>query len=290
MTWTRLVPGFALIAAVIAATVKSGDAILHGHWAYLAVLVLAALTGVALLVWGIKGAEPKGRVVLRWAAAIAGLGVAALCWWLAPYPALATSDIPQKSSSSGILLNPDGDKPTGVAFIPGALVDPRAYENIWAPIAEQGYPVYIAKPAFGLAFSVPDVIAQAQQASPDVTQWVVAGHSLGAAVASRQTDAAAGLILLGGYPISDISDAGVPVLSISATNDALSAPDDIEASKADLPADTEFVVIDGGVHAYFGDYGPQSGDGQPTIERAEQQEQVQAAIQEYLAALPAGTQ
>ena len=285
MTWTRLVPGVALLAAVLAAIVKSGDAILYGHWAYLALLVVVALGAVGLIVWGVRGPRPQGRVVLRSAGALAGVGLAALCWWLAPYPALATSTIAMQSSSSGILLNPDGDKTTGVAFIPGALVDPRAYENIWAPIAEQGYPVYISKPAFGLAFSVPDVIAQAQAAAPGVQQWVVAGHSLGGAVASGQTDGAAGLILLGAYPINDISDAAVPVLSISATNDALSAPADIEASKADLPADAQFVVIDGGVHAYFGDYGPQAGDGQPTIERQDQQQQVQTAVGEFLAGL-----
>jgi pimeloyl-ACP methyl ester carboxylesterase len=241
--------------------------------------------GLLLIVWGVRGGEPKGRLALRWAAALAGVGLAALCLWMAPYPALGTSDIASETSSSGILLNPQGDKPVGVAFIPGALVDPRAYENIWAPIAQAGYPVYIAKPAFGLAFSVPDVIAQASAAAPEVSQWVVAGHSLGGAVASGQTEGAAGLILLGAYPISDISDADVPVLSISATNDGLSKPADIKASKAELPPDAEFVVIDGGVHAYFGDYGPQAGDGQPTITREQQQSQTQSAIESFLAGM-----
>ena len=285
MTWTRIVPGAALILAVLAAVMKSGNAILSGHWAYLALLVVAALVGILLIIWGVRGGTPKGRLAFRWAGALAGVGVAALCLWMAPYPALATSDVASETSSSGILLNPQGDKPVGVAFIPGALVDPRAYENIWAPIAQAGYPVYIAKPAFGLAFSVPDVIAHASAAAPEVQQWVVAGHSLGGAVASGQTQGAAGLILLGAYPISDISDADVPVLSISATNDGLSRPADIEASKAELPSDAEFVVIDGGVHAYFGDYGPQGGDGEPTITREQQQSQSQAAIESFLAGL-----
>lgn len=285
MTWTRIVPGAALLASVVAAIAKSGDAVLAGHWAYLGLLVLAAVVGVLLVVWGIRGGQPKGRQVPRWAAALAGVGLAAICLWLAPYPALATPTIASQTSSTGILLNPDGDKSTGIAFIPGALVDPRAYENIWAPIAQAGYPVYIAKPAFGLAFSVPDVIAQARTAAPDVQRWVVAGHSLGGAVASGQTQEAAGLILLGAYPINDISDAQVPVLSVSATNDALSSPANIEASKADLPAGAEFVVVDGGVHAYFGDYGPQAGDGQPTITREQQQSQTQAAVKDFLAGL-----
>lgn len=285
MTWTRIVPGTALLLAVIAAVLKSGDALLAGHWAYPALLAAVAVAGVLLIVWGLRGPVPKGRLVFRWLGALAGVGLAALCWWLAPYPALGTSTVASSSSSSGILL--PGDKTTGVAFIPGALVDPRAYENIWAPIAQAGYPVFIAKPAFGLAFSVPDVIAQASAAAPDVQHWVVSGHSLGGAVVSGQTENAAGLILLASFPINDISDAEVPVLSISATNDGLSTPAAIEASKADLPPDTQFVAIDGGVHAYFGDYGPQAGDGQPTITREQQQSQTQEAIESFLGGLAA---
>jgi dienelactone hydrolase len=115
---------------------------------------------------------------------------------------------------------------------------------------------------------------------------VVAGHSLGGAVASRQTDQAAGLILLGAYPIDDISSADVPVLSVSGSNDLLSTPEDIEASRENLPDDTEFVVIEGGVHAFFGDYGPQAGDGQPTTTREQAQQQTQQAMIDFLNALP----
>ena len=39
--------------------------------------------------------------------------------------------------------------------------------------------------------------------------------------------------------------------------------------RALLPAGTTFVEVDGGVHAYFADYGEQPGDGQPTVGRAQ---------------------
>ena len=42
-----------------------------------------------------------------------------------------------------------------------ALVDPRAYERIFAPIVDAGYPVLIVKPPLGLAFTVPDAVADA---------------------------------------------------------------------------------------------------------------------------------
>jgi hypothetical protein len=45
-----------------------------------------------------------------------------------------------------------------------------------------------------------------------------------------------------------------------------------------LPSDTSEIIIEGGCHSYFGDYGLQSGDGTPTIERSEQISQTVTAI------------
>jgi hypothetical protein len=284
VTWSRLVPGAALLLAVAAAVATSHRALVEGHWAYPALLLVAFGAGLALLLWGVRGRRPERgglRAVLRWAGALAGLGVAAVVWWLAPYPATALPTVAVQQGGSGIWMGPQ-EAPVGVAFIPGALVDPRAYETLFAPIAEAGYPVYIAKPPLGLAFGVPDVVAQARSAVPGVQQWVVAGHSLGGAVASEQTAGAAGLILLGAYPINDISDADVPVLSITAGNDTLTTPADVESSVDRLPAGTVFVPIDGGIHAYFGDYGAQRGDGVPTISREQQQAQAQQAMLQFL--------
>ncbi len=287
MTLTRLVPGGALLIAVSAAVIRSGSAVTAGHWAYLVWLVVAGLLGLLLVVWAFGRRPGPGAVrgLFRWLAAASGVGLAALTFWLAPYPA---DPIPPAaaSSSTGILLAPERPGTTGIAFLPGALVDPRAYQSILTPVVEAGYPVYIAKPPFGIAFTVPDVVAAARGADPQVQQWVVAGHSLGGAVASDQTDGSAGLILLGAFPINDISDAGVPVLSVSGSNDGLSTPADIEASKPDLPPTTEYVVIDGGTHAFFGDYGEQRGDGQPGISRAQAQAQIQQAMIQFLEGIP----
>ncbi|MCU0279928.1 MAG: alpha/beta hydrolase [Candidatus Nanopelagicales bacterium] len=289
---SRLIPGLAMLAAVVAAIAKSRSAITEGHPSYLILLVVVAVMGLGLCLWSF-GSRPKPggvRAVFRWAGAAAGIGLAAVTFWLAPYLATpvptAAPAVSISSTNTGILMLPTQARRTGVAFIPGALVDPRAYEQIFTPVVQAGYPVYIAKPAFGLAFSVSDVVAEAEAAYPLAESWVVAGHSLGGAVASRQTDQAAGLILLGAYPIDDISSADVPVLSVSGSNDLLSTPEDIEASRENLPDDTEFVVIEGGVHAFFGDYGPQAGDGQPTTTREQAQEQTQQAMIDFLNALP----
>jgi hypothetical protein len=288
MTWSRLLPGAALVIAVGAAGWTSRSAVLAGHWAYLALVCVAGAIGVALLIWSLGGKPAPGavRAGFRWAAAAAGVGLAVITYWLSPYEAdPVPPEVPGvsvRSDADGILMLPDEARRSGVAFIPGALVDPRAYQRILTPVVQAGYPVYIAKPPLGLAFGVPDVVAAASAAEPLVEDWVVAGHSLGGAVASGQTDGAVGLILLGAYPIDDVSDAQVPVLSISGSNDTLTTPADVDASRQTLPADARFVVIDGGIHAYFGDYGVQRGDGQPTVSRQEAQDQTQRAVLNFL--------
>jgi hypothetical protein len=45
------------------------------------------------------------------------------------------------------------------------------------------------------------------------------------------------------------------------------------------------VVLAGGIHAFFGDYGEQPGDGNPTITRADAQEQIRKATIALLASL-----
>jgi len=76
------------------------------------------------------------------------------------------------------------------------------------------------------------------------------------------------------------------VLSISGTDDALTTPADVAGSKQELPPDAQFVVIEGGVHAFFGDYGEQRGDGQPTTSREVAQERTQEAMLAFLRELP----
>ena len=75
--------------------------------------------------------------------------------------------------------------------------------------------------------------------------------------------------------------------SVSGTLDGLSTPEDIEASRPLLPPSTTFVAIEGAVHAFFGDYGEQSGDGMPTVSRAEAQEQIVEASVALMAAVDA---
>jgi hypothetical protein len=79
------------------------------------------------------------------------------------------------------------------------------------------------------------------------------------------------------------------VVSISGSKDGLATPDKIEASKKLLPASTKFVVIDGGDHAQFGDYGPQDGDNAATVSQADQIKQTTTATVALLAQIGGAT-
>ena len=79
-----------------------------------------------------------------------------------------------------------------------------------------------------------------------------------------------GLILLGSYSTSNLSDLDVEVLSIYGSEDLVMNRENYEANKKNLPDDFKEVIIDGGCHAYFGMYGAQEGDGVPAITNEEQ--------------------
>ena len=67
-------------------------------------------------------------------------------------------------------------------------------------------------------------------------------------------------------------------LSVYGTEDTVLNADAYEQGKAHWPADATEVVIQGGNHAQFGDYGRQQGDGEATLPAEEQQRQTAEAI------------
>jgi pimeloyl-ACP methyl ester carboxylesterase len=175
-------------------------------------------------------------------------------------------------------------KDTGFIIYPGGRVDPRSYAPTARAIAEAGYPVVLVPMPLNLAVFGAGKAADVIAAYPEVTRWAIGGHSLGGAMAAnfvaKNPEAVDGLVFWAAYPASSDNLAGFAALavsSISATNDGLATPDKIDASRPLLPASTTWLPIQGGNHAQFGWYGPQPGDGQPTISREEQQAQTVAA-------------
>ena len=119
--------------------------------------------------------------------------------------------------------------------------------------------------------------AEVLDVHPEIKYWAVGGHSLGGTTAAAFADrhpSVKGLILYASYPAGRMTRTDLKVLSVSGSADRFATPADIEASKANLPAGTQYVVIEGAVHSTFGDYGAQPGDGTPTTDRVAAQAQI----------------
>jgi hypothetical protein len=281
-----------LVPAWVAAT--RWPVLVTGHPAYPVLLAVLAALGLLLL----ARARRAGRrpAVRRTAGALLVVLALAATAWLRPYPAEPVAVRAAASSPTvGVVDGPTtwelrplrARSGTGVVFFPGALVDPRAYLALLRPLAERGHLVVVVEPPFGLA-----LLAGADgalDAHPEVVRWAVGGHSLGGVAAAAQAATGdprvRGAFFWASYPARDLSGAPIAAASVSGDRDALTTPAEVAASRAQLPPGTAFTVVPGAVHAFFGDYGPQAGDGTPTTGRADAQREIVAATERFVTGL-----
>ena len=206
--------------------------------------------------------------------------------------ALESDGSVQVSTDRWLVFGPVSPEPkTGLILYPGGRVDPHSYASTARAIAAADYLVVIIPMPLNLAIFASGAAADVISAYPGVSNWAIGGHSLGGAMAARYAfdhpDQIQGLVLWAAYPDSsnDLSDRTLPVTSIYGTLDGLATTEKIEASRPLLPGTTEWVAIEGGNHAQFGWYGPQSGDNPATISREEQQRQIVEATLRLLHSL-----
>lgn len=151
---------------------------------------------------------------------------------------------------------------TGFIFYPGAKVDPYAY----AYLSEVDANVYIAKFPFEIAFLDIDVADEIIESNTQNSMWYIGGHSLGGVAASeyaKTNEDIADIIYLASYPAKDMSTDTIPTLAFFGTNDGLVT--DYEEKIKLLPVNNTVVTINGGNHAYMGDYGSQDNDNEASI-------------------------
>jgi hypothetical protein len=242
--------------------------------------------------------KKRVRRVLRWIlgslALVVVLAVGGILIWsqvgvmqAESAPLASVRDNPEISvedASQGIVLTPtDGDSDIGLVFVPGAKVDPWAYAAILQGLVEDGVTVVITRPWLNLAFFDLRGLDSFTSAAPDIETWAVGGHSLGGVRACQLAADADALVLFGSYCATDVSESDLAVLSIAGAEDGLSTPEKIAAARDLLPADAELVEIAGASHASFGDYGPQAGDGTPTISDDEMHATVTGLLDDFVA-------
>ena len=206
--------------------------------------------------------------------------------------ALVSDSLIEVEDGEWLVFRPaEGHPTTGLIIYPGARVDPVAYAPLARAIAAEGNLAVITPMPLNLAILDPNQGLDVMDAYPQIDNWTIAGHSLGGAMAANFADSHPqtidGLALWAAYPAQadDLSDQELIVTSIYGTNDGVTSLDDIRASELLLPADTDWIAIEGGNHSQFGWYGPQSGDNPADISREVQQAQIVQATLEMLSSI-----
>ena len=219
--------------------------------------------------------------------------IAALAWLGRPVGELMAEAQAALASDAAVLVKLDpwlSFEPTertansGFIFYPGGRVAPEAYAPLARALAQNGVQAVIVPMPLNLAILNPDAASAVIAAYPQVSAWVIGGHSLGGVMAARfaysNPYTVSGLVLLAAYPEEriDLSERELAVATIYGDSDGLSTPAEIEDSFDRLPAQAQKVRIAGANHAQFGWYGPQAGDLSPAISHREQQNQVVNAL------------
>lgn len=181
----------------------------------------------------------------------------------------------------GAILQPN------IIFYPGGLVEPKSYSTFARALAESGHRVYIAEMPFNLAMFGQNKALSFIDEYPDEA-FIIGGHSLGGAFAARfaskNADVLKGVYFMASYADEggSLKDSGLSVLQITGTDDGVLNQEVWEESKANLPAETVFISIDGGNHGQFGSYGMQKGDNAPGMEEQQQLKSVVAALLHWI--------
>ena len=105
---------------------------------------------------------------------------------------------------------------------------------------------------------------------------------MAAIFASNTIHELAGVILLASYSTADLTQLGIPVLSIYGSEDHVLNMEKLAEYRPMLPEDHLEVIIEGGNHAQFGNYGEQAGDGTGTISSADQQKMTVEEIKQFI--------
>ncbi len=182
----------------------------------------------------------------------------------------------------GYFFDGPGEK-AALVFYPGAKVESEAYAPLLQILAREGLDCFLVKMPLHMAVLDMDA-AEELRTAYDYDSWLLAGHSMGGAVAANLVGDGAGfdaLVLLASYPTKALPER-LRLLSVYGSEDGCLDRDQYEAGRQFWPEQATELVISGGNHASFGNYGAQRGDGAAVIDAWEQQALTAGAILDLL--------
>lgn len=216
--------------------------------------------------------------------AILVIGIAAFAFYVNDYyhaddratnALQSTTNVKVHTLDNGNIAFEPADPQAGIVFYPGGKVQAEAYAPLMQDLAERGFLSVIVPMPFNLAVFNTNGAGGIQEQFPTVHKWIIMGHSLGGSMAAsyvdEHSDSWDGLVLLASYSTADLTDNNIDVLCIRGSNDNVLNKQAYTDNHSNLANDTQEFIISGGNHAQFGDYGNQSGDGEPEISAQEQQ-------------------
>ena len=231
------------------------------------VLTILIIGVLGMLVWSKTGTYPAREVALS---------------------ALESTSRVTVTQDKWISFTPYEMGEIGLIFYPGGLVEPTAYAPILHKIAEEGVLVIIVPMPLNLAIFNPGAANAVIEDYPQISEWILVGHSLGGATAGifaeNNPTKIDGIAFWDSYPpnSADLSDNDISVLSIFGTTNNIPNTENFDDKRYLLPDDTIFVAIEGANHAQFGDYGPQKGDVVASISLAEQHQRVAEIMLDFI--------
>jgi len=175
--------------------------------------------------------------------------------------ALVADESVRIESGDWLVMRPaDAEPAAGLIVYPGANCDIRGYAPVLREVAAQGYLVVAVSMPFDFSIFAPNSANDVRDAFPEIRQWVIAGHSMGGAMAARYAfehqDDLAGLILWDSYPpeTNSLSDSRLPIVHIHRATMDRRPSAKFEAQRHLFPDSSVWVPIPGGNHMYFGSF------------------------------------
>lgn len=214
---------------------------------------------------------------------VAVLLLCGVCWaYAADYYHADDVVVAAMSPAAGVAVKQKGntlvfipeDAETGLIFYPGGKVEYTAYAPLMRALADNGVLGVLVRMPLNLAVLDVNAAKGIPEQYPKIKHWYIGGHSLGGSMAAshaaKNASAYERLVLLASYSTADLRTSGLPVISIFGSEDGVLNMEKYAEYRRNLPAAFEEHIIEGGCHAGFGSYGPQDGDGVPTMTGEEQ--------------------